>query len=187
MRGHARKICINYVKNPPLFAVLTHLSVFFYLVLPVSAHLILAYCRPCILSTGGHTFMHIYPFYMHIGIKAGVFMNITPTYVFPRNTPALFSLWFQPVNLAVHVLRTYQNCIFLSLFVTFDGFHPFFSPSCSFCMPLFVTSAQTALSSARFGLILVVLTNRILSSYRKGFDIPATAIGLSVHHILYYI
>ena len=40
-------------------------------------------------------------------------------------------------------------------------------------MPLFVTSAQTALSSARFGLILVVLTNRILSSYRKGFDIPA--------------
>ena len=82
------------------------------------------------------------------------------------------------------VLRTYQNCIFLSLFITFDGFHPFFSPSCSFCIPLFVTSAQTALSSAYRDRFLVVLTNRILHfpvgrlalkpPYRKGFDIPAS-------------
>ena len=36
--------------------------------------------------------MHIHPFYMHIGIKRGVFMNIAPTYVFPRNTLTLFFL-----------------------------------------------------------------------------------------------
>jgi hypothetical protein len=115
-----------------------------------------------ILSATGHTFMHIYPFCMHIGIKGGVFMNIVPTYVFPRNTLTLFFLCFQPVILAVHVLRTYQICIFLSFFVIFDGFRPFFFRSFPFRITLFVTSAQTALSGACRDRFLVVLTNSSL-------------------------